>query len=149
PPAQTRAPRSRARRCPRRDAPRACKVSAERENPNRRRRSNGTRDWHSPPGRGSAGKAKGAEAWRTPVWPSAADATHRTGRGHKIGLSDVMPGLLLGDGIREEFTQFLIGSARAQPRAQIVLVHAKQACPQLAIGRQAQPVAVPAKGFRD
>ena len=61
----------------------------------------------------------------------------------------MMARLLLPDHLLKKPSQFIIGRPAAHARAQIVFGHAEEAGPNISVGGQAKPVAMPAEGLAD
>ena len=80
---------------------------------------------------------------------SAADRAHRPGRRAEAGLVDPVLQLLAPDRVADDPLQLGVVGAGPQRRAQVGLVEGEEAGAQLAVGGQAQPVAVGAERFGD
>src|SRR5579875_3711918 len=77
----------------------------------------------------------------------ASDLAHASPRSHEGDLADAVAGPLGAHGGPDGPDQVVIAPAAAQDLPQVVLVDGEQAGAQLALGRQADPVAVPAEGL--
>ena len=76
-----------------------------------------------------------------------ADGGHCPRRLNEAGFADVVLELLAPDGVADDPLEFVVAGAVAHRRAQIGLAEREQARPQLALGGEADPVAVAAERF--
>ena len=80
---------------------------------------------------------------------SAADLAHRAGRAHEVDLADAVARPLGRNAPLDCGRQLVVAIAGAQQRPQVDLVDREQARTQLAVGGEADPVAVAAEGPGD
>lgn len=80
---------------------------------------------------------------------SAADATHGSGGLDEILLADAMSGFLAQNDLLEGENDLVVGSAAAEQGLQIVFLNTEQTGAHLAIGGEAEAIAVSAEGLAD
>src|SRR5260221_6215565 len=79
----------------------------------------------------------------------AADEDHGARRRLEAGFVDAMAGFFFGDHGANAFLDVMVGSAVAQQGAEVVIVLAEEAGPDLAVGGEADARTVAAKGLGD
>src|SRR5688572_7362819 len=77
----------------------------------------------------------------------AADAAHGAAGGNEVGLADAMARLFVRHDFVEEVSEILIGGLGTKKGADIMLLDTEETGADFAIGSEAQPVAVAAKGL--
>src|SRR5690606_1245717 len=71
---------------------------------------------------------------------SAAALAHRPVGPDEVDLADAVPRPLPGHGVGHDPGQLVVAGPRAQQAPQVVLVGGEEAGPELAVGREADPV---------